>query len=182
MNASTTETEQSRIPAPINMGTRHEMGIDHLHHQLMRFRNGDTDYCQAERHACGFPLPSFQRNHRWDIEREIAFIEGLFLGVGAGEYTFHEADWSGEREAVPLPMSGWLLDGQQRLTAIERFFDDKVPAFGLHWSELNQREKRRFLRITFASHEVSFWNESQCRDLYNRLAFGGVAHEESERA
>lgn len=44
-------------------------------------------------------------------------------------------------------------------------------------------KRRRFLRVTFPSIEVRpDAEEAELRKLYDRLAFGGVPHEPSERA
>lgn len=179
---NTTTPQVSRIPLPLEQGRLFESVIDSL---LIAYRihsEGKSELAPAQRHACGFPLPPFQRDHKWTVAQEIAFIESAYLGLPIGTYTLHAADWTPDDAANPLPFSGWLIDGQQRLTAIQRYLDDQFPVFGLHWSELNRREQRRFLNIKFAHYEIPLWDEAKIRDLYNRLAFGGTAHTEDERA
>ncbi len=172
-----------RIPAQIDFGTRHEMSMDQLEHTLRMHRHHGSEMCESDRYVCGHPLPPFQREACWDEARQVAFIESAWFGLPLGSYTYHGLDWSQTSDGCRAdPMSGWLLDGQQRLTAIESYWDDKFPVFGLLWSELTHREKRRFMRIPFTSYEVVLWDEALCRDLYNRLALGGVAHQEHERA
>lgn len=70
-----------RIPAQINLGTRHEMSMDHLDHTLRMHRHHGSEMCESDRYACGHPLPPFQREACWDEARQVAFIESAWLGL-----------------------------------------------------------------------------------------------------
>jgi hypothetical protein len=80
-----------------------------------------------------------------------------------------------------------LLDGQQRLTAMEDYILNRIAvpdAAGVprYWRELSKRERRRFGDVTFVRTTVSSFDEALLIQAYNLRAFGGVAHAESERA
>lgn len=174
-----------RIPPRIDFGRVSDSLITFLwHHYQTHLSNLNTGemspFDESDRHACGFPIPSFQRQLVWDNERKVKFIESLWLGLNPQTFTIHAFDY--EKNGKAMRFSGWLIDGQQRLTAIQDYWEDKFPVFGLFYSELDDREHRRFMNIKFAHTEPELWDEDAIRDLYNRMAFGGVAHTNEERA
>ena len=66
---------------------------------------------------------------------------------------------------------------KQRLTALDRFFDDAFPVFGEKWSEVDKIRQRHFLMSTaFTAYETRIEKVNELQDLYNRLAFGGIPH------
>ena len=81
----------------------------------------------------GLAIPPFQRDHVWTDEQAIAFVNSARRGLHLGTYTFNTT--VGMREARRVDEHGreyffadlWLLDGMQRLTALQRFFDKEFP-------------------------------------------------------
>jgi hypothetical protein len=178
----------ARIPAPIDTGKTCDTTLSHIVHNYIQYkdwlRSGSKDeplYDYVHRTVCGFPLPSFQRHLCWTEKQSIAFIESAWLGLSIGSYVVHQADWENPT-AMPLKFSGWIIDGQQRLNAIEAYLNSKFPVFGLLYKDLTVIEARRFSSIKFTYREVAVWDEGKIRELYNRMNFGGVAHSEHERA
>jgi hypothetical protein len=176
----------NKMPEPIDLGKHGDTCMLFLHYHMKTctaaLASNETPMTVVEeRSACCFPIPPFQRGRVWDRSQEIAFIESAWLGLPLGTFTFHTMDWEGPN-AHPKPFSGWLIDGQQRLTAIERYWADEFQVFGARWSELSKQEVRRFMNIKFAHYEAAIWDEAKIRDLYNRLALGGTPHHSSERA
>lgn len=176
----------ARIPAPIDHGRHCESLMSYLWHNYTEHNKlllSAEDYMLtvgAERYACGFPLPPFQRELCWTQEQEVAFIESAWMELPLGTYTHCHIDW--ETDGKPVEFSGWLVDGQQRLTTLQRYWEDVFPVYGLRFSELDTGERRRFMNIKFCHFEISSPNEARIRDLYNRMAFGGTQHSEAERA
>jgi hypothetical protein len=81
---------------------------------------------------------------------------------------------------LPAPgqeCDGWMLDGQQRLTTILDYVKDGFAGRGLHWSELTDLETRHFARISVAVVETNIADPAICRDLYDRLVYGGTPHD-----
>lgn len=174
-----------RMPAPMDQGKSSESVMGYLHqmyreHHDLIARGEPSLTDSALRYACGLPVPDFQRELVWTRDQEVAFIESAWLGIPLGTFNHHAMDW--KQNGVAKTFSGWLIDGQQRITTIERYWNDEFPVFGLFWSELTRREVRRFMSIKFPHFESDLWDEAQIRDLYNRLAFGGTPHKASDRA
>lgn len=137
-------------------------------------------YYPEGRVVCGYSLPIWQRDLTWNESQKIRFIESAYLGFHLGHWVFNSFDWDDNNRA--LPFSGILIDGQQRLNALEEYWDNKFPVAGLYWSDVEKRDKTRFLRTGFASTEVTINDESALMEMYDRLNFGGTPHLESERA
>ena len=134
----------------------------------------------AERQLLAWVLPPWQRPECWAEAQKIAFIEGIFLGLGTGYYVVHEPDWEDGGEC---PMAGWLLDGQQRLTAIRDFVENRFPVFdGIYYRDLDEIERRRrFLRVVFPCVVVEYQpDEAKLKELYRRLNFGGTPHTQDD--
>jgi len=70
--------------------------------------------------------PDFQRPHVWTEEQQIAWLEFLMRGGKTGRTLYFNCegwmrDWRG-----PFV----IVDGKQRLRAIERFLKNEIPVFG----------------------------------------------------
>lgn len=134
----------------------------------------------APRRVLGWPLPPWQRPPVWRVDQSRRFIESAWLGLHLGTIVVN-----GMREqpdGKPHPLSGLLLDGQQRLLAIEAYLAGAFTVFGHDWHELGAHEHRRFYAAALTRCEVSLWQEDALRDLYDRLNFGGTLHDPEERA
>lgn len=135
----------------------------------------------------GYALPPFQRPLVWETERMEKFIESAALGLHLGTWVYNNAG-----DAPMAMLDGrkvfhetdrWLIDGQQRLAALDRFWNDDFQAFGYYWSDLARGEQRRFLSSTaFGAHETHIYDKDALRELYDRLNFGGIAHTQEQRA
>lgn len=168
------------LPPPLLNGTHRETCIEHLLEESSVHR---ADWEQAnERRLFGMVLPPWQRPEVWPVENQRRFIEGVFLGLGAGHHVVNGADFY-DGTGEPKPMSGWLLDGQQRITAIRDFLDGKFAIFdGIYKDDLAAIDlRRRFLRAKFVRVELEYTDDEQAlKELYFRLAFSGVSHTEED--
>lgn len=136
---------------------------------------GDSLFKGAERVVMGYQLPSWQRGLVWTPDQMQKLIESIWLGVPIGTWTFN-------RFYDRPDLDDLLIDGQQRLYAIEQYLNDKVAAFGYKWSEVTRIDRRVFEDTVFPSYITETDNEQYLRDYYNLMNFGGTAHKESERA
>lgn len=125
----------------------------------------------------GFFLPPWQRGLVWSQAQQIAFIESAWRGIGLGTYTINRT------RTYPHPLDNLLIDGQQRMHAIECYVDDQFPVFGWHWSEVTEIDRRAWeMSTAFASYETDSEDETFLRSYYDMMNFGGVAHTPDQRA
>lgn len=164
------------IPPKLLHGGRREYSIGRLLDMT------PTDVTMpAERQLLGLVLPPWQRKEVWTLAQKVRFVEGIFLGLGCGYYVTNGLEW--DERGVSAPMSGWLLDGQQRISALRDFIQGGMVVFGdVTFASLDEPQKRRFLREPFSCHELEYTdNEAVLKELYNRLNFGGTPHTEEDR-
>lgn len=131
------------------------------------------------RRVLGYKLPAWQRPNVWTDEQSVRFLESVWLGVGIGSFM---VNFSNRDDAHMI-----LLDGQQRLRAIERYWDSELVVTGddgvaYCWSELAEKEQAHFLRIPFPWMETNYNDDAQLREAYNRHNFGGTSHTPEQRA
>jgi hypothetical protein len=136
-----------------------------------------TDHASAprplalgERRVGAFILPPFQRPPVWTIAQKVRLIESLYSGLPIGALVYNQTRTQG-------PCDRWLLDGQQRVTAIVEFVTGVLPVNGWLYPDLPLIEKRHFERMGVGVIETRIEVEDQCRDIYDRLAYGGTPHE-----
>lgn len=128
------------------------------------------------REMFGFFLPTWQRGLVWSERQKISLLESAWKGISIGTYTYNTAD-------IDHPLDNLLIDGQQRMSALDAYFKDEFPVFGYKWSEITAADRREFMYSThFASYETRSEDEAYLRDYYNLMNFGGTAHQDSERA
>nr|WP_250807122.1 DUF262 domain-containing protein [Neorhizobium tomejilense] len=173
---------------PRDWGSIRNFNLDHLLLKKKTFEADParfTQYSTDENWLMGHAIPPFQRPIVWDEDRMIAFIETLVQKGDPGTYTYHVNDHM-EKTASGreiYPRDTWLLDGQQRITSLDRFFEDEFPVYGLFWSQVDETRQRGFLfSTTFAAYEVRNKSELELRELYDLKNFSGVPHQEHERA
>lgn len=136
---------------------------------------------------CGFYLPPFQRPECWDTERKIRFIESIFCGIPTGTLMYVS---NGEAPEV----DGWLIDGQQRLTAVRDFVTGKFAIFGDRLAYPDLKETELSFPGADARRAWNIWRGANLDFLriqesdpailvriYERLNFGGVPHTEAQR-
>lgn len=166
------------LPEKILNGSTRTYTISHLLHGTPV-----SPTIPSERVVMNRVLPTWQRPFVWERERQIAWMEGVFLGLGTGTYCVNGSDY--EMSGNELFMSGWVIDGQQRLTSLDLFLNDAFPVFGsTYYSQLSLAERRRrVLNQPFPCFELEYQpDEDKLKELYKRLNFGGVAHTQADLA
>ena len=164
------------LPKPLLNGTLHDYGIGHLVDMP-----APCEAVPTERQLMNLTLPPWQRPEVWSESQKRRFVESVFLGLGTGSYVVHASDWD---DAGRLkPMSGWLLDGQQRISALRDFIAGNLVVFcDVRFTEISVPDQLRFKRRPFPCHELEYTdNEDTLKELYDRLNFGGTPHTEAQR-
>ena len=131
----------------------------------------------GRRMVMGYALPTWQRGLVWTDQQQVKLLESAWRGLNIGTYTINQSPiYEGQFDNL-------LIDGQQRLNAIQCYFEDAFPVFGYRWSEVTEVDRRGFLMGRhFSSYITRTDDETYLREYYNMMNFGGVAHKESERA
>ncbi|MDE5105692.1 MAG: DUF262 domain-containing protein, partial [Trichodesmium sp. St17_bin3_1_1] len=72
--------------------------------------------------------PFYQRRSRWDKQKQSRLIESFIVNIPIPPIILYEQNYN----------SYEVIDGQQRITAIRDFYENKLKLTGLEfWSELN---------------------------------------------
>lgn len=133
--------------------------------------------------------PEYQRRHRWSVETASRLIESLILNIPI-PIVFISQDVDVDQEVGESTSRYTVIDGQQRLTAIYEFLNDKFPLQGLETlTELNgSRYKdlppfltRRLDERTIKCLRIDSTVDEQVKyDIFERLNTGSVKLEPQE--
>ena len=171
----------------VNTGPR---TLNELYAGALAFRENSSGttkmYSWADRFVCGMPLAPWQRPVVWEEKMQSRFIDALWAHVDTGSYMVNAwADFTGNHMETSY-LSDIVIDGQQRLTSIERYFTDEIPATAvdgrkLLWSEITEMDRRAFKNKVFPRTSIFTDDEGLLREAYDMRAFGGVRHTEDHR-
>jgi hypothetical protein len=167
--------------------------IGALIHEFAEFEpaKASREYPWATRFVMGLPLAPWQREFKWTEEQCRRFISSIWTGVHLGTYVVTDletrAETDGFRGVEYAFLSNCVIDGQQRLMALELYVSDRlaVPdAAGAPtlWSEVGMRDRRRFTNTVFSRGTIRDQDEQRLRELHDLMNFAGTPHEEHERA
>ena len=180
-----------RMPRPTQSPHLAPYPIDALQTSLIRFVRDEAavrrEYPWAERFVLGLPLAPWQRGLKWSEEQSRRFITSAWTGVHLGAYVLTEPELEEGGEVRYRRLANCVLDGQQRLNALQMYLldqlavPDRAGTLTL-WSELDAVEQRWFGRRIFERGITPLGEEARLRELHDLMNFGGVPHEERERA
>ena len=140
---------------------------------LMEDCGRTADVARGERQLGPFVLPPFQRAAVWTPEQKTRLVESLWMGLPIAAYVYNTTN------TLRAP-DMWLIDGQQRWTAIREYVAGEVEAFGYRFHELGQLDQRQFRTKPFPSIRMQTTDMALLRDVYERLVYGGTPHEPVE--
>lgn len=176
-NESNYKTALARLmPKPVDLGHHMATCMASPMMNLAHWQDG----CRSPhglRTVMGYFLPAWQRGLVWTEAQKISFIESAWKGVPLGTFTYNVV------YDEDHPLDNLLIDGQQRMSAIESYISDEFPVLGYRWSELTKLDKRRWdMSVMFPSYRTETRDEAYLRSYYNLMNFGGTAHKLEERA
>lgn len=159
------------MPNPWFTATSRAFPVEMLMFRSSRSLSRTAALGLGERQLSWLVLPDFQRPPVWSQAQQVRFIESIWGGLPIGAYVYNRAqDGDG-------PTDNWLLDGQQRITALMAYVDDAFPVLGHLYSEITEIDRRRFGMREFPALETRIDDVDQLREVYDRLAYGGTPHE-----
>ena len=164
-----------KMPKPLWLGNHVQSTVGQPILQWKRWIEAGSPKL-SERMVMGYRLPKWQRGFVWTKSQKVKLIESIWLGLNIGTYTFNRSYDAPEYDDL-------LIDGQQRMKAIEEYVTDQFPVFGAVYSEISAEDSRRLLMTAhFSCYITETTDDEDLRDYYNTMNFGGTSHKESERA
>jgi hypothetical protein len=160
------------MPRPFYVGS--------AHNTLVTFAtSNEGEYAPKLREGCRrlgrFILPPFQRPPVWSREQQIKLIESVWLELPIGVFIYNACN--SLHDTPEGECDQWLIDGQQRVTALLEYVNDAFPVFGYRYSELGVIDTRGFSMKSFPSVELKNQLPGPLKDIYDRLAYGGTPHD-----
>lgn len=118
--------------------------------------------------------PDFQRGHVWIKDQQVKYMEFLLRGGNSSRVIFfNHPKWSAGENGEFV-----LVDGLQRLTAAERFMQNKLPVFGYY---LEEWEDQHYLgRISLRFNINNLQTRADVLRWYLELNDGGTPHSSKE--
>lgn len=130
----------------------------------------------GRRTIMGYVIPDWQRPLVWTQDQMISFIESAWKGIPLGTYSFN-------RGPIGSQYDNLLIDGQQRMYALQCYLENQFPVLGYKWSEVTVLDQRRFKTgVHFGCYVTETEDEVFLRNYYNLMNFGGTAHKDGEQA
>jgi len=172
-----------QLPKPLLRGTTSSRSIS----DLMREREPkyETMFAPNQEKLGHYYIPPFQRPAVWTKEQSAKLIESVHLGIAIGAVVVsNEGQY---RNGKYSPTADWIIDGQQRMRAIDAYLKDELTVFvgtpSEHvFSQLDKPQKRRFTGTPVGFIVLDNCSEELLREIYNRMNFGGTDHTEDQRA
>lgn len=123
--------------------------------------------------------PKFQRGHVWTEEQQTLFIESLLQGGAKHSRIIYLncPDWSHDNKTDYHDFV--CVDGLQRYTAIKRFMNNEIKAFGYYLDEYEDVKifKRAFLMKLNVN---TLKSEKEVLEWYLQVNDGGTPHTKEE--
>lgn len=118
--------------------------------------------------------PFYQRGYVWTQEQQIAYVEYQLKGGFSGRDIFWNCpNWLSFRN-IDNGNVIQLVDGKQRINAVLGFLHDEVPAFGLKYSEFEDRLVG--IEPSFIFHVNNLKTEKEVVEWYIGFNTGGSIH------
>ncbi|MDD2383133.1 MAG: DUF262 domain-containing protein [Sulfurospirillaceae bacterium] len=110
--------------------------------------------------------PFFQRNFVWRDSHQIDFIKTILL-----EYPFPQIFIAkGDLDIDNMINTSSIVDGQQRMTTIYRFCNDKFQVDGKFFSQLDNSTKEKFLKYQVPIIDLQIKHDDpEIQEIFKRL-------------
>lgn len=120
--------------------------------------------------------PDFQRGHVWTEEQQRAFVEFILRGGMTGrDLYFNQPGWMVDFEGEFV-----CVDGLQRITALQRFTNNELKAFGQYFREFGGR--LNLLNHYMTAHVNNLKTRREVLQWYIEMNEGGTPHNKEEIA
>lgn len=110
--------------------------------------------------------PFFQRNLVWRETHKREFIETIMAGLPFPQIFLAR----GKIDVEAMEAYTCVVDGQQRLTAIDEYISNRFPVHGKTYSELDASDKEKFLKYKVAVIDFDLLEDDpRLREIFQRL-------------
>lgn len=117
--------------------------------------------------------PDFQRAHVWTEEQQIAYVEYMLRGGFSGQDIFFNCPgWMSDFRGPFV-----LVDGKQRITAVLRFLNNEIMAYGYYYREY---EGKIPWSVGFVFHVNNLKTRKEVLKWYLGMNSGGTVHTKDE--
>lgn len=140
--------------------------VDHNFESLLRWIYDSCRYYAFELD------PPFQRHHVWTKTQQIAWLEFHFRGGSTGNALFFNCKTWNKGAVGNAPVV--LVDGKQRLQAIMKFMDNKIPIFGTYRKEF--QDDLPWSHHTVRVHINNLQTDREVYQWYIDMNAGGTPH------
>lgn len=176
-----TPEQSKRIPPRVFYGSGSNTMIGNMASMAITRESFSHPGHEKLRRVLGYPVPTWQRPLVWTAEQCERFIQSVYAGGYLGLFVYNDALTTAKH------LDGLLIDGQQRLHALELYLNGELAVTGPDgkqrlFTELTDEEKAHFYRIPFGFQVVNVDKEDKLKELYDLLNFGGTQHKPTERA
>jgi len=121
--------------------------------------------------------PDFQRAHIWTVDQQERYVEWILQGGESGcDLYFNHPKW--DRMAIDDGDEMVLVDGKQRLQAVQDFLAGKVRAFGHLFPDYT--DKPDILTARFKFHVACLPTRFEVLNWYLKINAGGTPHTKQE--
>ena len=120
--------------------------------------------------------PDFRRGDVWTAEQQTACIEYLLRGGLSGRTIYLNAKNTGILS--PETQDYVCVDGLQRITAIQRFCHDEIPAFGHLYSQFEGRPDLTKFTVRVVTNDLQ--SHEEVLQWYLELNSAGTPHSKEE--
>lgn len=118
--------------------------------------------------------PDFQRAHVWNDAQRMKFVEYVLRGGQAGTTLYFNCKgWGGNFEGPYV-----IVDGKQRLAALLKFLNNKLPIFGGYY--FDEFDKLKHCHGGIKWHVNNLKTREEVLQWYLDLNEGGVVHTNDE--
>jgi hypothetical protein len=154
-----------KIPQITRANYKVHVPWNHLEKHLEHLKEGNTEVIIE---------PEFQRAHVWTEEQQIKYIEWIMRGGESGkEILWNCAGWMKDFKG-PV----YLVDGLQRITAVRKFLNNEVPAFGTLYKDFSGHLD--IISCNFIFYVNDLENYEDVLKWYLDINDGGTIHTEME--
>lgn len=136
------------------------------------------DWVECQKEEMGLQLnPLFQRGHVWTEEQQIAYVEFVLRGGKSSRIVYFNCP-SWHWNVKPGEYNDFVcVDGLQRITAVLRFMNNEVPAFGIFCKDY---EDQPTINTDLIVNINDLKTEKEVLQWYIDLNSGGTPHSTEE--